>query len=412
MSILYITQDGITDHIGRSQVAPYVLGLARRGHRIHVLSAEKEGREDLIAEYGAQFAAAGVEWTRVRYRNRPQLLGQLWTQMKLRRVAGRIVRKNGVRLVHCRSFPPALIGQALKRRGSVRYVFDFRDFYADGGMQTKRFKLVYRWLKRKEGGLVRDADKVVCLTQRAAGILSRWYLADRADALRHFQVIPCCADFSLFDPAQVSDAQRAAARRRADIPDGVFVLLYLGSLGPDYLLPEMVSLFRALLEVRPESIFLFVANNGHALVEREFTRQGVDIERFRLVNADRREVPHYVALADSAVIFIRSIESKAGCSPTKLAELFACNVPVIANAGVGDLDRIISPETNASMLVPDFSVESLRRASKFITAPARRNIDIRSKSRDYSLESGVDRYDAVYRELIGPPRPPQEAETC
>lgn len=404
MSILYITQDGITDHIGRSQVAPYVLGLARRGHRIHVLSAEKAQREELIAEYAALFAAVGVEWTHVRYRNRPPLLGQLWTQTSLHRIARRIVRREGVRLVHCRSFPPALIGRALRRHGSIQYVFDFRDFYADGGMQTKRFKFVYRWLKRKEGRLVRDAGKVVCLTQRAAGILSGWYLADSVDAQRHFQVIPCCADFSLFDPAQVSDTQRAVARRRADIPENAFVLLYLGSLGPDYLLAEMVSLFRHLLEIRPNSIFLFVTNNGHALVESEFIRQQVDIGCLRLINADRREVPHYLTLADSSVIFIRPSESKAGCSPTKLAELFACNVPVIANMGVGDLDRIISPETNASMLVPNFTVESFRIASKFMVEAASKNMDIRSRSQEYSLESGVDRYDAVYSELMGSPQ--------
>ena len=41
MTILYITEDGITDHIGRAQVAPYLLGLARLGFDIHILSAEK-----------------------------------------------------------------------------------------------------------------------------------------------------------------------------------------------------------------------------------------------------------------------------------------------------------------------------------------------------------------------------------
>ena len=41
---LYLTQDGITDHIGQAQIAPYILGLAQFGHDIHVVSAEKPGR--------------------------------------------------------------------------------------------------------------------------------------------------------------------------------------------------------------------------------------------------------------------------------------------------------------------------------------------------------------------------------
>ena len=71
-------------------------------------------------------------------------------------------------------------------------------------------------------------------------------------------------------------------------------------------------------------------------------------------------MPSLIALADLSVVFIRADISKAGCSPTKLAELFACNVPVIANTGVGDMDAIIDPHRNGSVIVKDFSDESLR----------------------------------------------------
>ena len=61
MSSLYITQNGITDHIDRSQqVAPYLLELARQGYRIHVLSAEKAGQNALIAQYQKLFDDAGI----------------------------------------------------------------------------------------------------------------------------------------------------------------------------------------------------------------------------------------------------------------------------------------------------------------------------------------------------------------
>ena len=40
-----------------------------------------------------------------------------------------------------------------------------------------------------------------------------------------------------------------------------FILGYLGSLGPDYLLEEMVQVFKALLNLKKDSIFLFISNN-------------------------------------------------------------------------------------------------------------------------------------------------------
>ncbi|HTO78409.1 MAG TPA: glycosyltransferase, partial [Methylocystis sp.] len=130
MTILYITQNGVTDHIGRSQVAPYLVGLARRGHDIHVLSAEKSDRDDLIARYAREFEIAEIAWTRIPYRNTPRYLGQARTQWDLRAAARRIVRSERIEAVHCRSFPPALIGWELKQAFGVKFIFDFRDFYA------------------------------------------------------------------------------------------------------------------------------------------------------------------------------------------------------------------------------------------------------------------------------------------
>jgi glycosyltransferase involved in cell wall biosynthesis len=413
MTILYITQNGVTDHIGRSQIAPYVIGLARMGYRIHVLSTEKTGHDALIDEYSALFAAAGVDWSRVRYRNRPQLIGQAWTQWKTKRMARRIISERAVKVVHCRNHLPALLGASLCDGAATRFIFDFRDFYADGGLQTRPFKFVYRRLKRLEGPLVRAAAKVVCLTERATGILANWYLGGLEVAGSRFQVIPCCADFSLFDPASVTDQQRERARAKTGVGPDDMVLLYLGSLGPDYLLPQMVRLFAQLLAIRPNAVFLFVCNNGKELAEREFIAQGLDPTRIRHASADRCEVPALISLATMSVVFIRADVSKAGCSPTKLAELFACNVPVIANTGVGDMDAIISLEKNGSVIVRDFEDATLRDAILSVLGAVESGIPIRENSRAaFSLEAGVAKYAQVYDEMLGTSLASQGNVTC
>lgn len=403
MTVLYITQNGVTDHIGRSQVAPYVLGLARQGFNIHVLSAEKPGQQALVAQYQQLFDEAGVRWTRVLYRNRPPVLAQAWTQHQMQRAARQIIKAEGVRLIHCRSFPPALIAHRLKPATGVKFVFDFRDFYADGGLaKTKGLaRLAFHRLKQLEGPMIRNADKVVCLTQRAGELLADWYLQDMPQAQRRFQVIPCCADFNHFDLSKVSDAAIALARERVGLGTNEFVLLYLGSLGPDYLLPQMMALFRQVLHLRPQARFLFVSNNGRELVEAECEVQGISPDRIRFVSADRNEVPSFLALADMSVVFIRADVSKVGCSPTKLAELFACNVPVVANTGVGDLDDIIDLERNGSVVVKDFSKATLKSAVQQILDRHRDDNDrIRKNSREFALEEGVARYASVYRELL------------
>ncbi len=406
MSVLTITQNGITDHIGQSQVAPYVLGLAAQGFAIHVLSAEKPGRDAAVADYAARFARAGVRWTRVPYRNQPKILGPLLTQWRLGRAARAIVRAERIAMVHCRSFPAALIGAALKRRFGCRYLFDFRDFYADGGLAKGHWLLrpLYRRLKAREGPLIRGADKVVCLTSRARALLVDWYLRDVPDAEARFAVIPCCADFALFDPARVSDESVARARAALGLAADQVVLLYLGSLGPDYLLPAMLRLFAALLRLHPAARFVFVSNNGADLVRAAAAAQGIAPDSILFTCGERDAMPGLIALATLSVVFIRADLSKAGCSPTKLAELFAMGVPVVANRGVGDMDTIIDPARNGSVLVDDFSQPALQAALKqVLNLRAGGGIAIRANSAQFDLPAGVAIYAAAYRELLDLP---------
>jgi glycosyltransferase involved in cell wall biosynthesis len=255
-------------------------------------------------------------------------------------------------------------------------------------------------MKEMEGPMIRHADKIVCLTKRASHLLANWYLNHDAAAANRFQVIPCCADFAHFDVERVSPADSDAARARAGLKSDDFVLLYLGSLGPDYLLPQMMALFREVLAVKPQAVFLFLSNNGQELVEAECAKQNIPIEQIRFLSSDRNEIPAYIGLASLSVFFIRNDYDKIGCSPTKLAELFACNVPVIANSGVGDLDDILDLGRNNSIVINDFAEPSLREAvNRVISIRRVGRVNIRQNSYEFALDEGVARYAAIYREL-------------
>lgn len=401
-NVLYLTQDGITDHIGQAQIAPYILGLARVGHRIHVVSAEKPGRPELDSKYQKLFDEAGVKWTTVPYANKPPLVSSFLVLWRMYQKAVAVMAEEGQDIIHCRAYLPLELAVRLKKRFGARLLVDFRDFWADVGIEKKPFKFVYRHLKRREPDYINAADHIVTLTERAAQILMRWYPTAVAGKRENYTVIPCCADFEHFDRRHVDMSAVEAHRRELDLGDSL-VLLYLGSIAHDYLLPEMMQLFKALLSLRPDAKFLFVSNYGRDLVDKEAAAAGVPAEAIRFTTVDRAAVPEYVALADLSVVFIRATESKAGCSPTKLAELFAMNVPVVANAGVGDLDSIIHFERNGSVIVDAFDPATLREALERVLslADARRS-EIRPRSMEFSLEEGVRRYASIYDRLERP----------
>src|SRR5205823_11707282 len=77
-AVLYISYDGMTDPLGRSQVLPYLAGLSRRGHRITLVSCEKPGQ---MARDGAEVRrfcqAADIDWQPLRYHKRPAILSSI-----------------------------------------------------------------------------------------------------------------------------------------------------------------------------------------------------------------------------------------------------------------------------------------------------------------------------------------------
>lgn len=251
--------------------------------------------------------------------------------------------------------------------------------------------------------MLQASDRVICLTNRACDVLNKAYFGGELASMARFQVVPCCADFAHFNLAQLPEKSIESVRLGLGLPPDAFVLLYLGSLGPDYLLRDMVALFRQLLKLNSKAYFLLLSNSGEAMVFEECERQGVPSDRIRVTTAPREAVPAHIALAVLSVVFIRADHTKVGCSPTKLAELFACNVPVIANGGVGDLDTIIDPNQNASVLVHDFSdttlLNALEKALSLRTSVGS-SVNIRENSRAFSLEEGVKLYSQVYRDLL------------
>ena len=68
---------------------------------------------------------------------------------------------------------------------------------------------------------------------------------------------------------------------------------------------------------------------------------------------------------------------------------------------VGDFDADLDLHRNGSVVVKDFSDDTLRAAAeKIIAYQSQHGTNIRESSRELDLEEGVTRYAAVYRELL------------
>jgi glycosyltransferase involved in cell wall biosynthesis len=405
---LYITYDGLTDPLGRSQVLPYLTGLARKGHRLHILSCEKPARLEADGERIRHICAeAGIAWHPRRYHKWPPVLSSVYDASMLQRAAIRLHRRYRFGLVHCRSYIPAAAGLVLKQRFGARFLFDMRGFWPDEKAEGNSWDLsrplyrrIYGYFKALERRLLRGADHIVSLTE--AGKKQMLTRPELKGNPARITVIPCCVDFDHFP--LVDPARRAAARAVLGIADKARVVAYLGSLGSWYMLEEMLDFFRVYGEHHRDAVFLLVSHDDADNIRAAAAARGVSPQSLVIRAASRDEVPKLMAAADLGIFFIRPVFSKIASSPTKMGEMLALGLPLVTNGGVGDVSRIVD-DTGCGVAVSDFDEASYRRAIAQAEAHDVPPEELRRRALPwFDVELGIERYDRIYRNLSVPGR--------
>lgn len=405
---LYISYDGMTDPLGQSQVIPYISGLSDAGYSITLISFEKKERFEKNSQLIASILAKkNINWVPLFYTKKPPVLSTLWDISRLISKAAELHRKHNFVLVHCRSYISALGGLHLKRKFGIKFIFDMRGFWADERVEgniwdikNPLFRTVYRFFKTKERKFFEEADYSISLTEHARDIIQSW--KEIKGNPIPIQVIPCCADLSLFDYHSIPAEKTAALRRSLSIADGDFVISYLGSMGTWYMLDEMLDFFKELQAKRHDAKFLIITPDEPSTIETLAVAKNISKDKLVIRPASRAEVPLFLSLSDLALFFIRPTFSKTASSPTKQGEIMGLGIPLICNSEVGDTDRIVQ-DTGCGAIVRRFDHEGYSEVLSKLDDILRIDRDkIRAGAEKYySLENGVKKYLFVYQKLLG-----------
>ncbi|WP_158797044.1 glycosyltransferase [Pedobacter sp. L105] len=403
INVLYVSYDGMTDPLGQSQVIPYLIGLTKKGFSFTILSCEKEERYTANKEVISQLlTAASIIWEPVLYTKKPPVFSTLFDYYKLRKKAVHLNNRLHFKLVHCRSYIPALLGLWMKRKYQVPFLFDMRGFWADERIdgdiwkiENPVFRTIYHYFKRREIDFLRDADAVVSLTEAGKNEIMRWKSLNIS--AQKISVIPCCADVETFDPDKISVAEQHKLRLRLGLGGNDFVVGYLGSIGTWYLLDEMIRFFFLLKKEMPHAKLLFVTHDDPSVILLKVQQYGVNSSDVIMTSAERKEVPLMISLFTYGLFFIKPAYSKMASSPTKQGELMAMGVPVICNSGVGDTDQIVSCYDSGLTVMGDHFEETIRQLA------AGRNYQknkIRAGALDFfSLDNGIAQYHRIYSRI-------------
>ena len=389
---LYVTRNGLLEPLGQSQVFAYLRGLSR-DYRITLITYEKHADRADTARMEAmsrECAALGIRWLPQRFLPRPKIIAPALSMLRMVWLVWREVRGQEARLIHARSYIPAAVALLAGKFSATPFIFDMRALWVEELITAKRLRrgsLLYRAIVAAERACLKHAGAVVSLTHAAVHHLNRVYPAAMAE--QNTVVIPTCADLDRFVPA-VEPPERRVFGCLGTVVSGWFRLDWLASF------------LAVALERDPDAAFALTTRDDPARVRAALDPKGQSGDRLCIAAASPEEVHRILQRQLASVMFFADDPGKLGSSPTRMAEILACGLPVVANEGVGDVAKIVR-EYRVGVLARSAKREDMVAAWEALQE-LMRDPELGRRCRKaaedrFSLKTGTAAYAAIYADL-------------
>jgi glycosyltransferase involved in cell wall biosynthesis len=369
------------------QVLPsLVTGGVERGTIEMTQAIAEAGGTALVASAGGRLVAA-VERAGGRHVELPLMAKNPLAVWRNAGRLARVIRAEGVAIVHARSRAPAWSAWIASRRTGARFVTTYHGAYGEGAPGKRRYNSV-----------MASGERVIAISRYIAGLVVARHGIDPA----RIRIIPRGVDPVQFDPDAIGGERMARLAQSWRLPEGVRAIVLPGRLtrwkGQSVLLAAMARL------QRPDLCCVLVGSGqgrpGYA-AELVRTAERLGLKDQLRIPGECDDMPAAYALAD--VVVHASIRPEA--FGRVVIEAQAMARPVIASdlggpvetveQGVtgwrvrpGDPDALACALGHALGLSPDEAAALGRRARAAV-------------QRGYTTAAMQEATLAVYRELVG-----------
>lgn len=185
--------------------------------------------------------------------------------------------------------------------------------------------------------MVRASASVIVRTERAREILlSRANEGINGPQVTsdRFHVVTNGRDERLFTPGDA--AARLQVRQELGIDPGSPLIVYAGSVGPQYRFEDMGAFVAAVQRRRPDARLLVLSGSPEQARAALAVSHPRLAEQATVMAVPPAEVPRYLASADLGIAYRKTSFSTQAVAPIKLSEYLLCGLPVVGTAAIGD----------------------------------------------------------------------------
>ncbi|EOZ98792.1 hypothetical protein A33Q_1446 [Indibacter alkaliphilus LW1] len=337
--LLFISWDSDKSNYMETLFFPILQGLSERGlieARVIQFSWASKTQVSRIQKSALD---RGINYTHYKVKRKPFAgLGALEAVYRGVFLLKKYIEENAIDILMPRSTMPATMVNRLWDwigKSGVKVIFDADGFPLQERVDftgMKKDSLYYRLLHKEESKMLLKADRVLVRSTKAKEDHGKTIGADGESKI---SVVANGRDAAHF---AIDQDKRNEIRKSIGIQDDEILWVYIGSLGPQYRLEDMLKLFAKYWEENQDSKFLILTPENKV----ELGVIPAAVQDATIVHtATYTEIPAYLNAGDLGLSLRKDAPSISGLAPIKTGEYLMMGLPVIVSPGVGDTDQLL-----------------------------------------------------------------------
>ncbi len=257
-----------------------------------------------------------------------------------------LIRKEKIDTIHAWCTPAGMIGYILSVLTGRELIIDSFEPHAEAMVENGEweknsfaFKLLFRFEKLQ----AHRAKHLIAISSKMKKYAEEKYFLKRdLDFVK-----PACVNLSLFSE---KNRKNPELLKKLQLENKI-VGVYAGKFGGIYLEKEAFDFFKTAETYWGDKFrALILTSNTPEEIENLRKRSGLKPETVIRLFVPHAEIANYIGLGDFAFTPVKSISTKACCSPIKDGEYWALGLPVVITKNISDDSDIIKNNQIGSVL--------------------------------------------------------------
>lgn len=396
-NVLFIADSSLRNPILQSQGFPFLYNLDHTKYKPFVLSFEEGnlGKEEIqeIESIIKKFESK-IKFLPVVINDKGILRSWFFITLKRCKILFSIVRKNNIKMLHARSFKPALLSIIIKILFyfSIKVIYDNRGLYIDelifrNGLSKGSLKeKIYRTIERI---IINNCDRMVVVSNAFKSYIVEQFGSNNKNIVNKTSMIPNRIELNFNDSDIVI--------RREHIQDRT-ICVYSGSSASWQGIDDFYSFFSLILNKIPTTHFKILSYQPEVFFD--LSHKNINLaERIIVKKVDFSNVKYELINATFGIILRKHDIVSRVSSPIKFAEYLSAGLPVLLHEGIGDTEQIIK-NYNVGVIIKKNKYEiAISELQELLNDEEISERCLRAAEKEFNITSSFEQYQEIYDNL-------------